>query len=682
MTKDKKDNRLINEKSPYLLQHAHNPVDWYPWGDEAFEKAKLENKPVFVSIGYSTCHWCHVMAHESFEDEEVARLLNESYISIKVDREERPDIDSIYMTVCQALTGQGGWPLNVFLTPDQKPFYAGTYFPKESMYGRPGFKDVLLSLDQQYHEDPEKILKIGTQIVASLSEKSKSQTPLAESILEKCFSQFSQTFDSRYGGFGDKPKFPAPHQLLYLLRYHRWKKDDEVLAMVTKTLDSMAAGGIHDHIGGGFSRYSVDQKWLVPHFEKMLYDQAFLAMTYTEAYQVVGNEKYKKIVNDIFKYVRRELQDDNGGFYCAEDADSEGIEGKYYVWDPGEVVDILGNELGELFCEAYDITLEGNFEGSNIPNLIEKPLLELAKKRKVNPDVLMVQLDEARELLLAERNHRIHPHKDDKILTSWNAMMITALAKAAKVFDDATMLKTAQKAFSFIEKEMTVDGELMARYREGDVKHPAYLDDYAFLAWACDALYEATFDPSYLNKMKQLTDTMIEKFWDDAGHGFYLYSKGAPDLILKPKDIYDGAVPSGNSVASYVLLKLARRMGETDYEGLANKLFATFSQDIDSYPMGHSFLLSAYLFVQADPKELIILKGKTDDDVTSALSMLNKKYLPDVVTIAGNERELKEIAPYLSNYHPINQQTTAFLCRNFQCEQPTTELQKIIEHLR
>lgn len=363
-------NHLIKEKSPYLLQHAHNPVNWYPWGEEAFEKARSENKPVLVSIGYSTCHWCHVMAHETFEDEQMAEMLNERFVAIKVDREERPDIDAIYMKVCQAITGQGGWPLNVFLTPDQKPFYAGMYFPKDSRFNMPGFADVITQLYEQYTQNPDKITKIGEQITQVFQKENREKQDLDEEILHQCYRQLNESFDSEYGGFGGTPKFPAPHQLTFLLRYHHWAGDDHALEMVTQTLDAMAAGGIYDHIGYGFARYSVDEQWLVPHFEKMLYDQAMLAIAYIEGYQVTKDENYRTTAEEILSYVRREMQSSEGGFYCGEDADSEGEEGKFYLWDPEEVLDVLGDERGTMFCDVYDITKQGNFEGKSIPHLI------------------------------------------------------------------------------------------------------------------------------------------------------------------------------------------------------------------------------------------------------------------------------------------------------------------------
>ncbi|MBM7647051.1 uncharacterized protein YyaL (SSP411 family) [Scopulibacillus daqui] len=622
------------------------------------------------------------MAHESFEDEEVAAILNESYISIKVDREERPDIDAIYMTVCQALTGQGGWPLNVFLTPDQKPFYAGTYFPKESMYGRPGFKDVLLSLKQQYYDNPEKMTEISSQIVRTLSEQPRSETPISEGILDKCFEHFSQTFDPRFGGFGQAPKFPSPHQLMYLLRYHRWKEDDEAMEMVIRTLDSMADGGIYDHIGGGFSRYSVDEKWLVPHFEKMLYDQALLMMAYTEAYQVAGSNRYQRIVEEIYEYVTRELKDSQGGFYCAEDADSEGVEGKYYLWDKQEIIDILGDDSGELFCDAYGITDEGNFEGRNIPNLINTSLIPLAERYQMEAGQLKTQLNNAKSKLLEHRSKRVHPHKDDKILTSWNGLMIAALAKAARVFNNESYLLTAEKAFSFIEEHMIKDGHLMARYRDGDVKFKGYLDDYAFFIWACDALYEATYDFGYLEKMKQWTDHMLSNFWDEKNDGFYLYSKDADELILRPKEVYDGAIPSGNSVAALMLMKLSRRLGETGYETYANRLLAAFSNRINAYPMGYAQFLTAHLFIQSQPKELVIFKGKDEEAYHQALRKLNSMLLPEVVITAGEAEQLKEDIAFLKDYKTIDGRTTYFLCRQFQCEQPATDFQSIYEKLK
>lgn len=682
MPSNRPSNRLIAEKSPYLLQHAHNPVDWYPWGEEAFAKAKRENKPVLVSIGYSTCHWCHVMARESFEDEATARLLNENYVAIKVDREERPDIDAVYMTVCQALTGQGGWPLNVFLTPDQKPFYAGTYFPKENVYGRPSFKDVLLSLKRQYDADPKKITAVGAQIVAALSgKKERDRDSLSEKVLHQAAGHFMQTFDNRYGGFGQAPKFPSPHQLLFLLRYSHWQKDERSLDMVLATLDGMAAGGIHDQIGGGFARYSVDEKWLVPHFEKMLYDQALIALAYTEAYQVSGNERYQTIVEHLFSYVVRELRDEKGGFYCAEDADSEGAEGKYYVWSPEEVFAVLGEEQGLRFCRAYHVTEAGNFARKSIPNLIGTPLAQLAAEEGCAEEEYIRSLNEAKQKLLEARNKRIHPHKDDKILTSWNALIIAAFAKAGKVFNCPAYIQLAEEALRFIETKLTEQGRLMARYRDGEAKHRAYLDDYAFLALACHALYEATYHPDFLLKMKRYADQMVAEFWDEKAGGFYLYSRDAENLILKPKEVYDGAIPSGNSAAAYALLLLSGWTGDMADARRAETLFSVFASEVDAYPAGYTFLLSAFLLSDLVPKQLIVVKGESEQKFQSALARLRRLYLPDVAMFAGDRQMLAQISGELKDYAPLEGETTFFLCENFQCRRPTTDLEDVISQL-
>ncbi|WP_141603500.1 thioredoxin domain-containing protein [Terrilactibacillus laevilacticus] len=680
MLTNNRPNRLITEKSPYLLQHAYNPVDWYPWGDEAFEKAKRENKPVLISIGYSTCHWCHVMAHESFENMDTARIINEHYVAIKVDREERPDIDAVYMTVCQALTGHGGWPLNVFITPDQKPFYAGTYFPKTSMGGIPSFKDVLLSLSKQYQEDPQKIQDVGLSIVEGLSQQSANEKKLTKDIFNETFEQFLGSFDTSYGGFGSEPKFPSPHQLTFLLRYFHWTKNESALKMVTNTLHSMAKGGIRDHIGGGFARYSVDKKWLVPHFEKMLYDQALIVLSFMEAYVLTKDPIFKEVVYDTIRYVERELLDDKGGFYCAEDADSEGVEGKYYVWSPLEILDVLGDTLGEVFCAAYDITEEGNFEGKSIPNQINVNLDEVMDTFELSEEEMTNRFNEAKEILLSHRNKRIHPHKDDKILTSWNALMIVALAKAGQIFEDEHFINLAEDAFDFIESTLTKDGELMARYRLGEIKHHAYLDDYAFLAWACDSLYDATYRMPYLEKMRHYVDKMIKKFEDKEKGGFYLKSVSMPDLILKTKEVYDGAIPSGNSVACYVLYRLSRRLGNTIYEQHMSRAIQAFSDQVASYPMGYSYFLSSILQPYAEPKELVIVEGESRQIKNNELK-LGQLFLPNVVVISGTEEELTRLNSDYQAYKAISDRTTYYLCQNYQCQAPTNDVNKIITQL-
>ncbi len=677
------ENKLIHEKSPYLLQHAHNPVDWYPWGEEAFEKAKRENKPVLVSIGYSTCHWCHVMERESFEDEETAKLLNDRFVAIKVDREERPDIDSIYMKVCQGLTGQGGWPLNVFVTPDQKPFYAGTYFPKESRYNLPGFKDAIMQLYQQYNENPERITGIGDKITASLQERMNAEGgELTEEPLHKAFEQMQHSFDTIFGGFGQSPKFPSPHMLMYLLRYYRQYNQDLGLTMVTRTLDAMANGGIYDHIGFGFARYAVDQEWLVPHFEKMLYDNAMLALTYTEAFQVTGNERYKRVACEILEYVQRDMTGNDGGFYSAEDADSEGEEGKFYVWTKEEVQKILGEELGSLYSGVYDITARGNFEGKNIPNLIKTDLSKIAKSFNLTEEDVQTQLETARKKLYAEREKRVHPYKDDKILTSWNMLMIAAFAKAGRAFQQIEYTQLAEKSYRFIEENMVIDGRLMARYRDGEVKFKAYHDDYAYGLWALNELYESTYNPQYLIKAKKLTDDMYELFWDESSGGFYLYGHDADRLIARPKDVHDGALPSGNSVAVLQLLRLSKLTGEMKYDEWANRMFTAFSGDVSSYSSGHAYFLMSKLYARSSSKEVVIVGSNREHNKERLIQFLQQNFLPELTVMSIEDpTELTEAAPFAANFEKTIE-TTIYICENFSCSLPETDVDNVMKELQ
>lgn len=662
-------NHLIYEKSPYLLQHVDNPVDWYPWSKEAFNKAKRENKPIFLSCGYSTCHWCHVMAHETFEDEEVANLLNERFVSIKLDREERPDIDAIYMKVCQALTGQGGWPLNVFLTPDQKPFYAGTYFPKESRFGRPGFIDVITQLYDQYIEHPEKLTDIGEQITQALSRKEDEHEQLDENAVHECYRQLAQAFDPEYGGFGKAPKFPSPHQLTFLLRYHRWTKEKKALEMVTKTLDSMADGGIYDHIGFGFARYSVDQIWLVPHFEKMLYDQAMLAIAYTEAFQVTDNSRYRKVAEDILAYVTREMRDADGGFYSAEDADSEGVEGKFYLWTPEEVVDIVGEDTGEAFCDIYDISKHGNFEGKNIPNLIEE---------NRNPG----ELESARQKLFEAREKRVHPHKDDKILTSWNGLMAAAFAKAGRVFGNDEYVQIAKEALHFIEETLTENGRLMARYREGEVKHRGFIDDYANLLWANVELYETSLEPEFLEKSVRLAESMIDLFWDEDQGGFYFYGEDSESLIARPKELYDAAVPSGNSVAAAQLLRLSKLTGRTEWEDRVSKMFQVFADEASHYPSGYCYFLQSLLLTKMNGKEVVVLGDSNNSEYQRLIGALQRDFLPEVSYLAAEDpRKLAETSRFTEGFTK-NDETTVYVCENFSCRRPTSNIDQVLHDLQ
>ncbi len=675
----KKSNRLAEEKSPYLLQHAYNPVDWYPWEQEAFEKARQEDKPIFLSIGYSTCHWCHVMERESFEDEEVAKLLNEHFIAIKVDREERPDIDHIYMSVCQALTGQGGWPLTIFMTPDRKPFYAGTYFPKNSRGGYPGIIEILEHINETWRSKKNTLEESSDKIMEHMKTEfnSHDEGEITEEAIENAFGGFIRSFDKTYGGFGTAPKFPTPHNLMFLLRYWKQSGNENALAMVEKTLEAMYRGGMYDHIGFGFSRYSTDRKWLVPHFEKMLYDNALLAFTYLEAYQATGKQEYRLVAEQIFEYVLRDMTSPEGGFYSAEDADSEGVEGKFYVWSADEVAEILGDKDAKEFSSYYDITAKGNFEGKSIPNIIENkmPFDELVR----------IPFNDMRQKLFLHREKRIHPYKDDKILTAWNGLMIAALAYGARILGNERYRKAAEKAVEFIQSKLIrKDGRLLARYRDKEAAYEGYLDDYAFLTWGLIELYQASFAPQYLRLAVSLTDDMIKYFGDKKGKGFFLYGNDSEQLIARPKEIYDGATPSGNAVAALNLLRLSRLTGKTEFEVEVDHIFAAFADKVNTYSMGHTYLMMAVMFAKAKGSEIVIVGERDNSQTQSLLSVINKNFLPYSVVVVkdtASDNDLKELAPYTEGQGMIDYKATAYICENFACRAPITdinELEKII----
>ncbi len=685
-------NQLINEKSPYLLQHAHNPVNWYAWNKEAFKKAKEENKPIFLSIGYSTCHWCHVMAHESFEDQEVANILNEHYISIKVDREERPDVDHIYMMACQAMTGQGGWPLTIIMTPDKQPFYAGTYFPKEGKWGRPGLIDILNGLAKKWKEDRDEILNIGEDVIDHITpsfNQFQKGAPNVE-VLHEAYHQFANQFDSEFGGFGKAPKFPTPHNLIFLLRYWKKTKEHEALQMVEKTLESMYRGGIYDHIGFGFARYSTDKQWLVPHFEKMLYDNALLAYTYLEAYQATKKQEYSEIAEQIFTYVIAKMTDENGGFYSAEDADSEGVEGKFYVWSPNEIKEILGEEDGHLFCTVFDITDEGNFEGKSIPNLIYQSIDHIAKEMGISVTSLKSKLDSLREKVYLAREKRIHPHNDDKILTSWNGLMIAAFAKGAKVLNNPKYSQIAKKSYDFIFHNLRreADGRLFARYREGEVAHLGYIDDYAFLIWGLIELYEATYDPTYLKDALDFHYQMKKLFFDHENGGYYFYGDDAEQLFARPKEIYDGAIPSGNSVAALNLLKLARITGGSQLEADAEKQIRAFVGTVNEIPRAYSYFLTAIQFVVGPTKEIVIAGEKGSKDTEEMLNSIGSLFLSEAVLLfhpeqEGKDKELIEsISPFIVEQRAIDNKITTYICENFACNRPIVGIDEALQVLK
>ena len=671
MKDNKKANRLLAEKSPYLLQHSYNPVQWYPWCEEAFEKAKAEDKPIFLSIGYSTCHWCHVMAHESFEDEEVAEILNKYFVSIKVDREERPDIDSVYMTVCQALTGQGGWPLTILMTPEQKPFYAGTYFPKKSRYNMPGLIDVLLSAAEQWSTEKESLKKSRDRIIRELNKffvSSSEKGSLSKEILSRGYDQLSKSFDAVYGGFGSSPKFPVPHKLMFLLRYYKDFQEPYALEMVEKTLEGMYKGGIFDHIAGGFSRYSVDRKWLVPHFEKMLYDNALLTIAYLEAYELTGNELYKNVAVSTLNYIFNNLTSKEGGFFCAEDADSEGEEGKYYLFSQREITDILGEEDGEYFNEYFDISLKGNFEGRNIPNLLhkEKPQEKDAKITKIT------------KKLQEYRRKRYSLHKDDKILTSWNGLILAALGLASRLLGDDIYLSYGENAVNFIFKNLIdSEGRLMARYRERDIKHKAYLEDYAFLVYGLIELYEASYNINFLSKAITLTEQMMDIFLDKEQGGYYLYGNDGERLIARPKELYDGAIPSGNSVIAFNLIRLARLTGRADLEEEAEKQLSYMAGTMEGYEMNYSFFLTAASLALGESRELVcVLKDKQEEkDLIEYLRGIRDFNITVVVKNQENKEDIEELLPFTKEYDYINGEAAYYLCKGNVCLEPVNKLE-------
>ncbi|MCX7921982.1 MAG: thioredoxin domain-containing protein [Clostridia bacterium] len=678
MSEHKYNNKLLQEKSPYLLQHAHNPVDWYPWGPETFSRAAAEDKPIFLSIGYSTCHWCHVMERECFEDEEVAEVLNKYFISIKVDREERPDVDHIYMTVCQALTGHGGWPLTIFMTPEKKPFYAGTYFPKNRRMGMPGLMAVLDSVHKAWTSDKSELIHSGNRIASAITETftdTLDEIP-SEELIHEAFQDFKNDFDSVYGGFGDAPKFPTAHNLSFLLRYWYKTKSAPALDMVEKTLDSMHRGGIYDHIGFGFSRYSTDRKWLVPHFEKMLYDNALLAIAYLETFHATRKEKYAETARQIFTYVLRDMTSPEGGFYSAEDADSEGEEGKFYVWSLDEVKQVLGDPDGERFCQYYNITPEGNFEGFSIPNLIKNSI----------PDEDREFINSSREKLFDYREKRVHPYKDDKILTAWNGLMIAAMAIGSKILGDKQYRQAAERAVDFIfSKLVRNDGRLMARYRDGEAAYPGYVDDYAFLIWGLIELYEATYKPEYLQKALRLNDDLIRYFWDEDNGGLFIYGSDSEQLIMRPKEIYDGATPSGNSVSALNFLRLAHLTGKHELEEKASEMFKVFGNSFQRAPRGYAFSLTALMFAQSRAKDIVIVGNADYNDTKEMLDIIRENFRPFTISLlySDDTNELRTIAPFVENYRSIEGKPTAYVCENFTCQSPITdtgEFRDILAH--
>jgi uncharacterized protein YyaL (SSP411 family) len=666
-------NNLAKEKSPYLLQHAYNPVKWYPWDEEAFVKAKEENKPIFLSIGYSTCHWCHVMEVESFEDQEVADYMNRYFVAIKVDKEERPDVDSIYMSVCQKISGSGGWPLTIFMLPNQEPFFAGTYFPKRSRNQMPGLLNLLEAVKEKWETNREEIINSSASITKAIKEENiqtNSQTNRNKELPKQVTRSLIYNFDKEYGGFGFAPKFPTPHNLMYLLRVAYHEQNQEALQVVEKTLNSMYHGGIFDHIGYGFSRYSTDNKWLVPHFEKMLYDNGLLIITYLEAYQITKREHYKQIAEMTMEYVLRELTDDQGGFYCAQDADSEGVEGKYYVFTPEEIIGILGEKDGKHFNEYYDITEPGNFEGKNIPNRIHAQYV---------PGLETDRISQLRNKVFSYRFTRTKLHKDDKILTSWNGIMMVAFTKAYLILQDEKYLQAAKSAGQFIQDKLSNGDRLFVHYRDGVSIGNGHIDDYAFYIWALLELYEVTFELEYLTRAVKYTKVLIQQFFDASQGGFFLYAEDSEVLIHRPKELYDGAIPSGNSVAAYVLLKLTSLTGDIELTQATEKQMNYIANSIADYPSGHCFSMMAVLLEVYPTKELVCVV-KDLSDVTEMKKVLAKQFIPNITVLvktSSNSKQLEQIAEFTKNYEIKGESKNFYLCQNHACMAPFHEIEEL-----
>jgi uncharacterized protein YyaL (SSP411 family) len=686
-------NRLIEEQSPYLLQHAANPVDWYPWGEEAFQRARLEDRPVFLSIGYSTCHWCHVMEHESFEDPGVAALLNESFVAIKVDREERPDIDAVYMTVCQMTTGHGGWPLTIVMTPDKQPFFAGTYFPRESRGGRIGMLELLPQLRDHWLHARQQVEGSAERIVTALSEQATRGAggELDESALEAAFGQLAGNYDRLQGGFGKAPKFPTPHNLLFLLRYWQRTGRDEALVMVETTLRAMRRGGVFDQVGFGFHRYSTDARWLLPHFEKMLYDQALLAMAYTEAYQATGRAEHADVAREILTYVLRDMTDPTGGFYSAEDADSEGREGKFYVWSANQLEEVLGPEDAALAGAVYGVDRRGNFAeeatgqrtGENILHL-PGPLPAIARRLDLNPAELQDRLRDMRQRLFEARETRVRPLRDDKILLDWNGLMIAALAKAASGLDDPAYLEAARQAADFVLANLRDEQDrLLRRYRGGEAALAATATDYAFLAWGLIELHQAAGDVRYLEVADRLMREMLDDFWDAESGGFFLAAdRVSGDLPVRMKETYDGAMPASNSVAWHNLLRLARLTGDHVLEAKAAELERGLSAEVKRAPAGHSFWMLALEFRMGPVHEIVVAGAPGDDDTEAMLGAVRRAYLPNAVVllkrtdvaVSGTD----DVAPFTRPLTSLDGRATAYVCSDFSCERPTTSVDEML----
>lgn len=683
-------NRLIHEVSPYLLQHARNPVDWYPWGDEAFARAAAEDKPVFLSIGYATCHWCHVMEQESFEDTAVARVMNDLFIAIKVDREERPDIDSLYMTASQLLSGGGGWPLNVILTPDRRPFYAMTYIPREPRFGNPGIIDLLQKIGTMWKAEREKFLSVSRNIAEALGggpEKGRSPN---RGILDAGFEDLRLRYDRVHGGFGAAPKFPLPHNLLFLLRYAALKHDDRAKRMVEQTLAAMASGGIHDQLGSGFHRYSTDARWLVPHFEKMLYDQALLILAFTEAYQATGNPAFGQTARDCLEYVLRDMTSPEGGFYSAQDADTAGEEGGYYLWTKKEIEALLPGDLAAVAIDAWHLTTAGNFidpvngerSGKNILHLTKRPG-DVPSAGGSVPSEFYARLASARDILLEARGKREQPLTDDKVLADWNGLMIAACARAARVFGEDRYREAAERACTFILTNLrATDGGLLHRYRNGTAGIAGLSADYAFLIFGLTELYLTTFDPAYLSTARDLEQYFHAQFWDPRKGGYFTAPASGTDLISRQKDLYDGAIPSANAVAFTNLLRLTMLSGDISYEKRASDLARLYADHLSQSPAAYTFFLCGLCLVFGPANEVVIAEGAEDKENAEEMAqVLNAHYLPFTVALMKHHDEsgrLGSVAPFTRELLPLEGKSTAYVCSRHSCSRPVTSTAELM----
>lgn len=679
-------NQLAQELSPYLLQHADNPVHWLPWGDEAFLQAQREDKPIFLSIGYATCHWCHVMAHESFEDPEVAALMNDAFVCIKVDREERPDVDGVYMTVCQMMTGHGGWPLTVVMTPDKKPFFAGTYLPKKSRSGRIGMLDFIPQVKNLWNNDRSRIQETARYVADKLHIKHNEKhnnVGLDVADLQHTADLFIQRYDPEYGGFGDRPKFPSPHNLLFLLRSWKYTEDERLLQMVLHTLKQMRLGGLFDHVGYGFHRYATDARWFLPHFEKMLYDQAMLAWAYLEAYMATKDDFFANTAKEVLQYVLRDMQSEEGGFYSAEDADSEGEEGRFYVWEFNELHELATSEAEKNLIQRFGAARSGNFLDEATGRPMHTNVLHLT-------EILSAEENQTwqifREKLFHYRKRRIHPLKDDKVLTDWNGLMVAVLAMAGRFLHEEQYIHAAEKALAFIlEKMVLADGRLLHRFRKGEAGIQGNLDDYAFLILGLTELYQATFNPDYLEKALKLQEIQNQWFWDDQTGGYFFSPTDGEPLLFREKQYFDGAIPSGNAISGYNLLRLSRLTGEAHHEQQANDLLSTFSDDVKRYPTGFSFLMTAFHWLQKGGYEVILVSESHNEVVQEMISTLNVVYQPQLVVLLkteANKLRLAEYAPFTGHYAIATGQVKAFVCQDHVCDQPINSVAALFERLR